>query len=141
MAEHTMKVQINEKDLKKKMEKALNEIREHGNRCLEVERDGTVRVLDHGEPVLGGTYGFAWIPPAIGHFCGLTIEHSRAEPEPLANLGMATTRDLLNELRARGNHNDPSLAANQALKIMKASAEMLLNTLPSRLLEYRTWDG
>lgn len=139
MAEHTLKVQINEKDLKKKMEKALEEVREHGMRCIEVDRDGTVRVLDHGEVVLGGTYGFSWIPPAIGHFCGIAVEHPKTEPS--ANLGMATTGDLLRELRARGCHNDPSTAVTQALKTMKASAEMLLDILPKRLLEYRTWDS
>lgn len=139
MAEHTIKVEINEKDLKKRVEKALEEVREHGMRCIEVDRDGTVRVLDHGEVVLGGTYRFSWIPPAIGHFCGIAVEHLKTEP--LANLGMATTGDLLRELRARGNHSDPSMAVTQALKILWASAEMLLDVLPKQLLEYRTWDS
>lgn len=53
-----------------------------------------------------------------------------------ANLGLATTRELLVELAARGRVVD-GLEAD----LIQAHAEHLLKRLPDALLDYRTTDG
>jgi hypothetical protein len=60
-----------------------------------------------------------------------------------ANLGLATTRELLEELRLRAGHH-PSLCTQSQLEVRRTIEEaldlyLLPGVLPEDFLEYRTW--
>jgi hypothetical protein len=71
-------------------------------------------------------------------FIPLVVQYGTESDQPL--LGLATTRQLLEELQARG---DVDSVVHQMLgsAYMTSIAKKLLHTLPEELLDYRTVDG
>lgn len=55
-----------------------------------------------------------------------------------ANLGLASTRELLNELNARGIVSSTIGEDQQQADRLVDYTDLLLKTLPSSLLDYRT---
>jgi hypothetical protein len=72
-----------------------------------------------------------------------THDGSACEPQGQALLGLATTRELLEEVEARGSIPNPqwSLRVKEGAKEMSRKAAISLAQVPLVVLDYRTVDG
>lgn len=132
---HEIRVVVDEEDIRKKMEAELEKFREHGERCVEIKNNFLDVLVDHDK--VGIRFPLQHAVAFEGHYCGFK---QKAEPE--ANLGMATTEELIKELRARGevgSFGDSEVPRHQYLEL---AMDSLLGVLPDSMLNYSTWtDG
>ena len=133
---HEIRVSVDEDDIRKKIQVELDKFRAHGEHCVEIGSDGILEFYKNDSLIQ--THRISGIkPPYHGHFCGV-----RKAEEPQANLGVATTEELIKELRARGevgSFGDSEVPRHQYLEL---AMDSLLGVLPDSILNYSTWtDG
>lgn len=93
---------------------------------------GGVKCLDCGAEARADGKG---TPIVLKHDPACLLASEATSDEPL--LGLATTRQLLEELRARGSAHRPGMSG----RFMAKEAQSMLDILPEVVLRYRTVDS